>query len=180
MDYSKGSKVIFWALLALFVLITAVFLIGLSAKPWSYTPEVRPADIIGLAFTAAVYIFVAWYIAARIASSRSGKDIRIADLKEIETTVKNVVTLCCSPGNNDDILLGITQLHILINRYEKLSASEAVANAQALKDRFFDFYRAATAYDSATSSSATDLPLILHLSDRLILEVRGIIVAING
>lgn len=179
MDYSKGSKVIFWALLGLFALIAAVFLIGMCAVPWKYTPDVRPADIIGIAFTAAVYIFVAWYIAARIADTRSGKDIRIADLKEIESTANSVVTLCCSSGSSSDILLGITRLHILINRYEKLDTVHGASAVETLKSRFFDFYKAATAYDSADLTSSTDLPLIIHLSDRLIMEVRSIIASVN-
>lgn len=165
------------SLLVLLSLLT-ILSFGLLQTNWSYSYVVEPIDIVNILTTILVTVFAAWYITKRLSEERYDKELVISDLRSIENCIKKVLDLCDTSDGNTNILTSINQLHILINRFQRTVTSRKI-NVTKLQNAFWNFYAAATDYDSNDNTANVDLPLVQHLGDDLIIEVRQIIRVVN-
>lgn len=177
MGQNKASLIL-WGIAAILILsILIIFGIGTFASSWKYEFDVRPMDVITLGVTSLITIFAAWYITKYINEDRYAKELVIEDLKQIESTVGDIIVLS---GESNDVstntLSRINKLHLLIDRLGKTcNINGKKINITPIQNKFYLFYGFATDY----SETGLDLPSIQSFGDNLIIEIRATIGKIN-
>lgn len=167
-----------WGIVAILILsILIIFGNGIFSSSWKYEFDVRPMDVITLCVTSLITIFAAWYITKYLNEDRYAKELVIEDLKQIESTVGDIIDLSGESSNvSANTLSRINKLHLLIERLGKTcNINGKKVNITPIQNKFYLFYGFATDY----SESGLDLPSIQLFGDNLIIEIRTMIGKIN-
>lgn len=179
MGQNKIAIALFSTSLVVVIVLITILTFGLLRTSWSYSYVVEPIDIVNMLVTILVTIFVAWYVTKKLSEERFDKELIISDLKSIEECIKKILDSYERQNANDQILALINQLHILINRFEKTVDSRRISTNE-LKNSFWNLFAVATDYNTVDNTSNIDLPMVEHLGDELIIEVRRVIVKVNS
>ena len=124
--------------------------------------ELVPVDAIGIIVSAALTLWIGWYIAKKLTEQRFEKEYLIKDLNLIETKV--------------------CELKSLFNRLSKTIelAGMSYISMSGLSNCISELYRETTTFDaSQVSVDCIDLQLILARCDNVVLEGRKIVMTIN-
>lgn len=146
--------------------------------------ELVPVDAIGIIVSAALTLWIGWYIAKKLTEQRFEKEYLIKDLNLIETKVCELKSLFHNSNSIDISYVSAmnNEIQSLFNRLSKTIelAGMSYISMSGLSNCISELYRETTTFDaSQVSVDCIDLQLILARCDNVVLEGRKIVMTIN-
>lgn len=106
----------------------------LCQKQWfcniQYSTEISPVDIVNIAMTAIIAIWLGVYVTRKISEQRFIKEFIISDIYRIEESLTSIGLLL--KNNNDDLSVLFDNLHILRTKIDVLDKTSKFANIHGL------------------------------------------------
>lgn len=146
--------------------------------------ELVPVDAIGIIISAALTLWIGWYIAKKLTEQRFEKEYLIKDLKLIENKACELKALFQNSSCIDISYVSAVnnEIQSLFNRLSKTIelADMSSVSMSDLSNSINELYRDTTDFDaSQIAVESVDLQMIFARCDNVIIEGRKLIITIN-
>lgn len=170
--------------------ILAVFYLGrfLINMAWFQNLEIDyklvPVDAISILVSAALTVWIGWYVTKKLTEQRFEKEFLIKDLNLIESGIADIESLFSSSGNIDVSYVSAknNEVQLLLDRLNETMKVMEVSNINTadLSRRISDLYLKTTDFDSPTVPIENiDVQTIRAICGNVIIAVRALIMRIN-
>lgn len=146
--------------------------------------EVVPLDVISLLLSAAITLYMGFFITKKITEQRAEKEFMLQDIKNIENSLTEVEKILKNSTSIDVQLMTTTVEQIVID-VNNFGLSMSIMDIKGVKldevqNKCLELYRTATDFDSNTEE-ADNLPIgaIRKSCSELELELRRIFHSVN-